>query len=56
MDGGGAKLNTGINTTADPATCLAYLQSVCVANSSLTKRFVLCVAQRPGPPAPAAQR
>ncbi len=41
MDGGGAVLNTGINATSDPTTCANYLRSVCVANSSMTKRFYL---------------
>ena len=26
MDGGGAQLNTGIDTTIDPAQCKAYLR------------------------------
>jgi hypothetical protein len=41
MDGGGAVLNTGINNTTDPASCMSYLRDVCVANSSMTKRFFL---------------
>lgn len=41
MDGGGARLNTGINNTTDPATCVNYLRTVCVANNSMTKRYYL---------------
>jgi hypothetical protein len=41
MDGGGAKLNTGINNTTDPATCLAYLRTECVASPPSWKRFQL---------------
>jgi hypothetical protein len=41
MDGGGAQLNTGLNTTMDTAACTSYLTSTCVANNSMTKRFYL---------------
>lgn len=41
MDGGGAQLNTGLNKTTDPATCTSYLRSVCVVNSTFTKRFYM---------------
>jgi len=41
MDGGGARLNSGINTTVDPTTCTNYLRSVCVSNPSIYKRFML---------------
>jgi len=42
MDGGGAVLNTGINATTDPNSCMTYLRNTaCVANSSMTKRFYL---------------
>ena len=41
MDGGGAKLNTGLNQTADTATCLAHLRSVCVAKPPNWSRFQL---------------
>jgi len=41
MDGGGAKLNTGLNTTLDTADCLAHLRSVCVAQPPNWKRFQL---------------
>jgi hypothetical protein len=41
MDGSGARLNSGINTTVDPATCTTYLRSVCVSNPSIFKRFML---------------
>lgn len=41
MDGQGARLNTGINNTTDPATCLAYLRSECVASPPSWSRFQL---------------
>lgn len=41
MDGGGAQLNTGLNTTSSTEDCNAYLRSVCVVNNSLTKKFYL---------------
>ena len=41
MDGGGAKLNTGLNQTVDAATCTAYLRSVCVPQPPNWKRFQL---------------
>jgi hypothetical protein len=41
MDGSGAHLNSGINTTVDPTTCETYLRSVCVPNPSIFKRFML---------------
>lgn len=41
MDGSGARLNSGINTTVDPTTCTTYLRSVCVSNPSIFKRFML---------------
>ena len=41
MDGGGAKLNTGLNTTLDTADCLAHLRSICVPQPPNWKRFQL---------------
>ena len=41
MDGGGAKLNTGLNQTVDAATCLTYLRTVCTPQPPNWKRFQL---------------
>lgn len=41
MDGGGAKLNTGLNQTVNAPTCLAYLRSVCAPQPPNWKRFQL---------------
>ena len=40
MSWGGAKLNTGINNTTDPATCRSYLAAQCVPAPSAWNRFV----------------
>ena len=41
MDGGGARLNTGINATVDAATCASILRAACVPAPSQWKRFQL---------------
>lgn len=41
MNGGGAHLNTGINSTVDTATCIQYLRSVCVAKPSQWDHYML---------------
>ncbi len=41
LDGSAAQLNTGINNTTNPSSCLAHLRSVCVAAPSMWKRYSL---------------
>ena len=41
LDGGGARLNTDINKTTDPASCLSILRSACVAAPAGWKRYQL---------------
>ena len=41
MDGGGAQLNTGINKTADPASCRSILAEACVPSPPQWKRYVM---------------
>lgn len=39
LDSSGAKLNTGINQTASPEQCKAYLEEVCVPSPHTWQRF-----------------